>query len=126
MTSSSPRSPRPSAVGPEAGHAAESPAPSDATVPPSLDGSREARRLAAAVLEVLAGVRSPSDAARVLGLSLARYYQLEQRALAGLVTAFTRDGVSLRIPRDPWADAVYDGEPLDVIRRALTLLLRSC
>ena len=31
------------------------------------------------------------------------------------------NGVSLRIPRDPWADAVCVGEPLDVIRRALTV-----
>jgi hypothetical protein len=47
----------------------------------------EARRLAAAILEVLAGMQTPSEAARALGLSLARYYQLEGRALAGLVAA---------------------------------------
>lgn len=49
--------------------------------------SPEARRLAAAILEVLAGVQAPTDAAKVLGISLARYYQLELRAVAGLVTA---------------------------------------
>ena len=48
-------------------------------------GSREALRLAACVLEVLAGLRGPTEAAGALGVSLARYYQLEQRALAGLV-----------------------------------------
>jgi hypothetical protein len=36
---------------------------------------------------VLAGVRRPSEAAAVLGTSLPRYYQLERRALGGLLTA---------------------------------------
>ena len=49
--------------------------------------SREAGRLAAAILEVLAGVRTPTQAAQVLSLSIPRYYQLEQRALEGLVQA---------------------------------------
>jgi hypothetical protein len=51
----------------------------------SLEASAEAKRIAAAVLEVLAGTRGPCEAASVLGISLARYYQLETRALAGLV-----------------------------------------
>jgi hypothetical protein len=50
-------------------------------------GSGMANRLAAAILEVLAGVRSPTDAARALEVSLPRYYQLETRAVAGLVGA---------------------------------------
>ena len=50
-----------------------------------LEASAEAKRIAAAVLEVLAGSRGPSEAASVLGISQARYYQLETRALAGLV-----------------------------------------
>ena len=50
-------------------------------------GSVEAKRLAAAVLEVLGGVRSPSDAASALEVSVPRYYQLETRALNGLVEA---------------------------------------
>jgi hypothetical protein len=49
--------------------------------------SREARRLAAAILEVLAGLRTPPQAARDLGLSLPRYYILENRALHGLLAA---------------------------------------
>jgi len=53
----------------------------------SLEGSTEAKRLAAAILEVLAGVRGPGEAAEVLGISLCRYYQLETRALAGLLGA---------------------------------------
>lgn len=54
---------------------------------PRGGASPEARRQAAAILEVLAGLRRPSEAAQVLGTSLPRYYQLEQRALAGLVSA---------------------------------------
>jgi hypothetical protein len=49
--------------------------------------SREARRVAAAVLEVLAGLRTPTEAAQALAISIPRYYTLEQRALAGLVVA---------------------------------------
>ena len=49
--------------------------------------SREAQRLAAAILEVLAGVRTPMDAAAAVGLSVPRYYLWEQRAVEGLVLA---------------------------------------
>jgi hypothetical protein len=51
------------------------------------DASRDARRVAAAVLEVLAGARTPAEAASALALSLPRYYQIETRALHGLVNA---------------------------------------
>lgn len=54
--------------------------------PPSLTPS-EAQRLAAGILEVLAGLRSPPAAAERLSISLPRYYQLEARALEGLVAA---------------------------------------
>ena len=50
-------------------------------------GTREANRLAVVILEVLAGVRSPSEAAKALEITPPRYYQLETRALAGLVEA---------------------------------------
>src|SRR5262249_14816574 len=49
--------------------------------------SREAQRHAAMILEVLAGIRKPAQAAQVLGVSVPRYYQLEVRALRGLVSA---------------------------------------
>jgi hypothetical protein len=52
-------------------------------------GEREACKLAACVLEVLAGLRTPTEAAQELGVSLPRYYQLEQRALQGLVAGCT-------------------------------------
>jgi hypothetical protein len=57
----------------------------------SVEGrSQEARQVAAAILEVLAGVRTPTDAAGALGVSLPRYYALEVRALEGLLQACER------------------------------------
>lgn len=53
------------------------------TAPP--EASPLARQLAAGILEVLAGLRGPAEAAQALGISLARYYQVERRALDGLV-----------------------------------------
>jgi hypothetical protein len=49
-------------------------------------GSQEARKAAAAILEVLAGGLTPTDAAGALGVSVPRYYILESRALEGMVT----------------------------------------
>jgi hypothetical protein len=51
------------------------------------DNTRDARRIAAAVLEVLAGARTPTEAAGTLSLSVPRYYQIEARALRGLLAA---------------------------------------
>ena len=51
--------------------------------PTLIDGKRRA----AAVLEVLAGARSPSEAAQVIGVTLPAYYQIEARALQGLIDA---------------------------------------
>jgi hypothetical protein len=47
--------------------------------------SREAQQRAAAILEVLAGARTPVQAAEALGVSLPRYFQLETRAMQALV-----------------------------------------
>lgn len=49
--------------------------------------SVEARRQAAAILEVLAGVRTPTEVAQQLAISLTRYYIIESRALQGLLAA---------------------------------------
>src|SRR6516164_4175813 len=51
------------------------------------DASREAQKLAAAILEVLAGVRTPGQAAEALGISLPRYFQVETRAMQALVAS---------------------------------------
>jgi len=52
-----------------------------------LPGSATAKRQAAVILEVLAGVRGPREGSEAMGVSLNRYYQLESRALGGLITA---------------------------------------
>jgi hypothetical protein len=57
------------------------------TAPGGGKGSQEARRTAAAVLEVLAGARTPTEAAEALAVSANRYYQMEARALHGLIEA---------------------------------------
>jgi len=49
------------------------------------DAGHEAQRLAAAILEVLAGMRTPGQAAEALGMSQARYFQIETRAMQALV-----------------------------------------
>jgi hypothetical protein len=46
-----------------------------------------ARQRAAAILEVLAGMRTPMAAAEALGVSLPRYYLLEVQALHGMLVA---------------------------------------
>ena len=55
--------------------------------PKTLAGSRDAKRAAAVVLEVLSGLRGPTEGSAALGVSLNRYYELETRALQGLVSA---------------------------------------
>ena len=49
----------------------------------------EARRHAACVLEVLAGLRTPEQAAEALSVSLPTYYNLEARAMRGLIHGCT-------------------------------------
>jgi hypothetical protein len=61
--------------------------PAEPGAGPFPGASPEARRLAAAILEVLAGTQTPAEAASSLGLSQARYYQVELRAVVGLVAA---------------------------------------
>lgn len=51
------------------------------------DRGVKAKQLAAAILEVLAGARTPTEAATALELSVPRYYQLEAQALRGLLAA---------------------------------------
>jgi len=55
--------------------------------PSALTGTPEARRHAALILEVLCGVRSPTEAAKAMQVALPRYYLLETRALQGLIQA---------------------------------------
>jgi hypothetical protein len=55
-----------------------------------VGASPEAKRLAVAILEVLAGTRTPTEAAQILGISLPRYYVLENRAVQSMLVACER------------------------------------
>jgi hypothetical protein len=83
----------------------------------SAEASQLARRLAAAILEVLAGLRGPAEAAQVLGISLARYYQVERRALDGLLAGCEprRRGAGQRGPSE-----------LATLRQECSRLRREC
>lgn len=61
--------------------------PQTARAVATLDVGRDAKRTAAAILEVLAGTRTTTEAAAALGVSVPRYYALEARALAAVVKA---------------------------------------
>ena len=67
--------------------------------------SREARRVAAVILDVLAGMRTPSEAAEVLSVSVPRYYALERRAVESLVAnCEPRSGGSVPSPQQRIAE----------------------
>jgi hypothetical protein len=82
--------------------------PAPGKVEPRPDASREAKRLAAAILEVLAGLRTPAQAAQATDVSLPRYYQMEAQAVAGLVRACERQPKGRR--REPNAAAALAKE----------------
>src|SRR5262249_32987801 len=68
------------------------------------DHSNQAKRLAAAILEVLAGLRTPAQAAAALGMSLPRYYPWEGRPLRGPWAAWGARPPGRRRPLDgEWA-----------------------
>jgi len=60
------------------------------------------RRRAIVILEVLAGLRGSGDAAKELGVALQAFYQLEERAVKGLVRALK--------PRPPGPKRDYQRE----------------
>ena len=53
--------------------------------PRPLTGDEGAKRSAAVILEVLAGLRTPTEASQALGITPMRYYVLERRAMEGMV-----------------------------------------
>ena len=74
--------------------------------PRSLTGDEGAKRSAALILEVLAGLRTPTEASEALGVSAMRYYVLERRALEGMVQALApRPKGKRRRPEDALAEA---------------------
>ena len=79
--------------------------------------SRDAQRVATAILEVLAGVRTPTEAAAAVGLSVPRYYLWEQRALEGLVRACE--------PR-PKGKAAHERHQIAVLEKEVSRLRQDC
>ncbi len=79
--------------------------------------SAQARKQAAAILEVLAGVRTPTQAAEALGMSLPRYYVLETRAVQGILLACE--------PRTIGRQATAEST-LATLRRECEQLRREC
>jgi hypothetical protein len=79
--------------------------------------SREARRAACVVLEVLGGERTAGEAAEALAMSTSAYYLLEQRALDALVVACE--------PRPPGWVATAQWE-LGGLRKKYAMLEREC
>jgi hypothetical protein len=80
--------------------------------------SGEANRRAAAILEVLAGERTPSEAADTLGVSLPHFYLLERKALEGLVRACEVQ------PKGPPPPSV--AEKLVLVEQQLAAAQREC
>jgi hypothetical protein len=79
--------------------------------------SPSARQQAAAILEVLAGLRTPTQAAQALGLSVPRYYVLEARAVQGILLACE--------PRRLGGQATAESA-LAALRRECEQLRRDC
>jgi hypothetical protein len=82
------------------------------------EASREANRRAAAVLEVLGGLRMPSEAAAALRISVNHYYLLERKALAGLLAACEPQPKG---PRGPSTE-----KKLKTLERELETCRREC
>jgi hypothetical protein len=80
------------------------------------EASPEAQRRAAVILEVLAGVRTPGQAAEALGVALPRYFQLETRALQALVASCAP------LPRGPGRSAEKE---VAALKRELERLQRA-
>jgi hypothetical protein len=79
--------------------------------------SAEARKRTTAILEVLAGTRTPTAAAEALGVSLPRYYLLEIQALQGMLVACEPRSMG----RGPSAESA-----LAALRRECEQLQREC
>lgn len=94
--------------------------------PAAVTGSPQARKQAALVLEVLGGLRTPAQAASAMGVAVNRYYQLETRALQGVVDALEpRPKGRQRKPEDEIAALKKDNARLKNELARTSALLRS-
>ena len=94
------------------------PTPSPPPPGPNQPASPQANRRAAAILEVLAGLRTAAEAAAALGISVNHYYLLERKALAGLLSACEPQPKG---PRGPGAE-----QKLAALQRELEECRREC
>jgi hypothetical protein len=108
---------RPQLVQPMSGVVIVRRRPSGPRANPQTPVSRDALRIAAVILEVLAGVRTPTEAAAAVSLSLPRYYLWEQRALEGLVRACE--------PR-PKGKVASERQQLAVLEKEVARLRQDC
>jgi hypothetical protein len=91
-----------------------------------LAGDEGAKRSAALILEVLAGLRTPSEASTVLGVTTMRYYVLERRALEGMVQSLQpRPKGKRRRPEDALAEAGREKVRLEREKGRLQALVRA-
>jgi hypothetical protein len=67
--------------------------------PRILGGTREARKAAAVILEVLTGRVRPQEGAAALGVGVQRYYRVEKQALEALVKGCEPRPRGRRAPR---------------------------
>jgi len=94
--------------------------------PRPVMGDEGAKRSAAMILEVLAGLRTPSEASTVLGVTTMRYYVLERRALEGMVQALApRPKGKRRRPEDALAEAGREKVRLEREKGRLQALVRA-
>jgi len=127
-TSSAPSAPDDRRAGASEGRAkprpatkASRPARSPEHAPPATLGREAlsvAQQRAATILEVLAGEQTVGEAARLLGISVMRYYLLERRALQGLTTACA--------PRPKGPPSPGPEQELPRLRRELERCRREC
>jgi hypothetical protein len=89
-------------------------------------GDEGAKRSAALVLEVLAGLRTPTEASTALGVTAMRYYVLERRALEGMVQALgPRPKGKRRRPEDALQEAAREKVRLEREVGRLQALVRA-
>src|SRR6266705_2004561 len=94
--------------------------------PRPLMGDGGAKRSAALSLEVLAGLRTPSEASTALGVTTMRYYVLERRALEGMVQSLApRPKGKRRRPEDALAEAGREKVRLEREKGRLQALVRA-
>src|SRR5213594_2735583 len=94
--------------------------------PRPLTGDEGAKRSAAMILEVLAGLRTPSEASTALGVTTMRYYVLERRALEGMVQALApRPKGKRRRPEDALQEAGREKVRLEREMGRLQALVRA-